>query len=326
MTIMDVDQLKRNSFEVGPCYTPLLSNGLPVLGAWEVAPVLPTNIDLLSTSPEQRKSYIPLPGPVILRSIKVDEKGRIKPEFGYRDDLPALIVEEDVNVVSILSFLDDDFIFPSFSLRQTEYQNVYSKKFSPEWVYSTDYGRTMYACHQFMQAMVFFPDEYMLANREGFFNPQLYEITKKLLDTIKYFKGRLDLNPDDYSVEIIPVSFRCAQEGVVDNLNPAKGNWKLTVNDMIISFSVIDNNTGQKVEPISSYLDMNREAFPNLIPNLERMRQLLSLTYSMNRLNRDGYILPMDAKADLGTFQSNYPQCVADFETCCYKLPVSVMG
>ena len=90
MTIMDVDQLKRNSFEVGPCYTPLLSNGLPVLGAWEVAPVLSTNVDLLSPSPEQHKSYIPLPGPVILRAIKVDEKGRIKPEFGYRDDLPAL--------------------------------------------------------------------------------------------------------------------------------------------------------------------------------------------------------------------------------------------
>ncbi len=265
------------SLEYGPIYNPLNNNGLPLLGAWEQAIEEPIE-DPLSTTPEQYVSYIPFEGPVILNSIWIDERSAIRYDCGFKKGFSALLFDEDFKIAERLIF--DESIFPEFYFNS----NI-EKIFNPAWLEDTDFGRTLYACHHFINQLIFETDKFDIAPKEMFFNLDWHDPVKSMIGYIPVMRQQSNIDSLTHIARVKPVQFIGNTEGdlIADN------NWRLKDIDMDITFEVIDVKSGGPVDPISMFLNKHREAFPQLIPNFERLRQLLKLLYSLDQLKQTGY-------------------------------------
>jgi hypothetical protein len=269
--------IKIDNLDYGPVYNPLNSNGLPVLGAWEQAKSIPETNNL-SPNPNQYTSFIPFEGPVILNSVRVDEHNEIRYDCGFKEGFSALLFNDDFEIAERLIF--EDSIFPEFYFDSKE-----SKFFNPSWLKDTDFGRTLYACHYFINELVFNTDAYDIASKETFFNASWCEPVKSMIGYIQVMMNQSNINSLKHIAHVKPVRFTGNTEDdlITDN------NWRLKDIDMDLTFEVIDVESGKPVDPISMFLNKHREAFPQLIPNFERLRQLLKLLYALDQLKQAGY-------------------------------------
>ena len=147
--------MKNNgTFDFGPCYNPLTKNGLPILGAWEK----PAEVYISEKSDRQSatplNSYVPLSGNVKVNGISVDKIHDINFHFGFREDLPALIFQEDMDVCVILAFLEKVLCFPECKLIPSSSNTLFKKEWNTDWLSVTDVGRTLYTCNQYLNACI----------------------------------------------------------------------------------------------------------------------------------------------------------------------------
>lgn len=265
------------SLDYGPVYNPLNQNGLPVLGAWNKAGV-PKRADALSVEPEQFSSFIPAEGPIILRSVWLDERNEIRYNVATKSGFSALLFDEEFGIAEHLIFAGPEPIFPHF------YFNEHGKKvFDPEWLSEKDMGRTLYACHHFINTLVFKTDDFDIASKEMFFNPSWCEHVHDMIGDFPAIVQKSNISADTHVAIVKPLQFKGNVEGEIDN------GWAIKDIDLDISFVVVDKKTGAPVEYISAFLHANRGAFPQLIPNFERLRQLWSLLYALHALKKAGF-------------------------------------
>ena len=261
----------------GPVYNPLNSNGLPILGAWEQAREQPIE-DRLSATPEQYVSYIPFEGPVILNSIWIDEHNAIKYDCGFKKGFSALLFNEDFEIAERLIF--DESIFPAFY-----FDSDSGKVFNPPWLKDADFGCTLFACNYFINELVFNTDSFDIAPKDLFFNPNWHDPVKSMIGYIPVMVEQSGINSLTHVARIKNSELFGT---IVEELEEGN-NWRLENMDIDIIFEVIDIESGETVDPISMFLNKHREAFPQLIPNFERLRQLLKLLYALDQLKQAGY-------------------------------------
>jgi hypothetical protein len=270
-----------HNLNYGPVYNPLNNRGLPLLGAWEQARPN-TKIDNLSPTPDQYTSYIPFEGPVILNSVWVDSNNDIRYDCGFKKGFSALLFDEDFETAERLIF--DKSIFPEFY-----FNSVGDKVFKPHWLHRTDFGKTLYACHYFINQLVLETDAFDIAPKEIFFNPEWHDPVKSMIGYIPVMRQKSNIDPSKHIAHVKPTQFKGNVEGNIDKSDLVRNNWKLADIDMDITFEVFDMASGEPLEPISMFLNKHREAFPQLIPNFERLRQLLKLLYALDQLKQAGY-------------------------------------
>lgn len=271
---------KISDLEYGPIYNPLNSNGLPLLGAWEKARPEPI-IDDLSPTPKQFESYIPFEGPVILNSVWIDNDNKINYSCGFKDAFSALLFNDDFEIAERLIF-QDNIVYPEF------YFDFHGGKvFNPSWLGETDFGRTLYACQYFINQLVFQTHKFDVAPKEIFFNPNWHDPVKSMIEYIPVIREQSSIKEKTHTVFIKAQNLTGNIEGNL-NKNDYVG-WNFTDIDLDITYEIVDLVTGVRVESGSDFFNKHREAFPQLIPNFERLRQLFKLLYGLSELKQAGY-------------------------------------
>jgi len=237
-------------------------------------------------------SYKPESGAVVLRGLSIGKDHDILFHCGFRDDVPALLFKEDFDVLSILVFLKNQKNFPSCQLIFTENNDWCKIKWSSSWLSETILGKTLYTCEQYLNLLAFNSDLISIASKEDFFDAEWYHPVINLIEDLKYVAKKSKLSSYEHIAQIKPVFFDYKTTGVIDNTVHDNNNWHIEINNLPISISIYDKINNQRIEPITPFLDFNREAFPQLMPVLERYRQLYSLFNALKILRDAGYRMP----------------------------------
>jgi|GEM_PF-6945272 len=291
------------TFDFGPCYNVFTKDYLPVLGMWQE----PSDKERLSvssaTTGEPLPCYMPESGAVILRGLSLGKDHDILFHCGFRDDVPALLFQEDFDVLSILVFLNNQNDFPLCRLVSTEDQDWHRVEWSLAWLSETILGKTLYACTQYLNVLAFNPQIIPIASKEDFFDAGWFDPVIDLIEELKYRTRKSRISPHDHIVLMEPLAFEHKVSGVIDNTAPENNSWRIDVTDLPLSIAIYDKVEHRKLEPVTSFLDLHREAFPQLMPVFERYRQLYSLFNALKILRDSGYEMPSEMKEN---YQSVY--------------------
>lgn len=314
-------QYRDSTLEFGPCYNPLLQNGLPVLGSWMNAPIL-SCMAPSSISEAPLKSFVPLSGPVILKSIWISKDHDIQFDCGIRNDLPALLLKEDFDVAVILVFLEKIDAIPHFGL-SAETRGIFRKVWNSPWLEFTDIGKTFYACHQFLNALVFNTPSFEIAKKQKIFNQDWYGPVTNMLEELQYVVKKSHIDRTKNTAHFNLIDFKKSISGEIDNISHDLNNWRIDIIDASIDFYVCDQE-GNTIDPISSFLRFNREAFPQLIPNFERLRQIQSLILGLIFLRESNYKMPKEMVENYQRIKLSYEELLQweQKDSYCYLLPL----
>ncbi|MBN8520339.1 MAG: hypothetical protein J0L77_00380 [Alphaproteobacteria bacterium] len=316
--------MKDSTFDFGPCYNPITKNGLPVLGAWEK----PAETYIAEKSGRQSltplNSYVPLSGIVKVNGISLDNTHDINFHFGFREDIPSLISQQDIDVCVILVFIEKLSDFPDCKLIQTHEYNLYRKEWPIRWLGYTDLGKTLYTCQQYLDALVFNLSDFLLAPKDTFFEPEWYPHILDMLGDMEYVIVKSKVKRLTHTTRIVIKDFFFQENEGVKNESCQNNNWHLKILDTAISFEVLENQENLQSDPISSFLDYNIDAFTQLMPVFERYRQLVSLFYGLTKLRNAGYLMPEEMVENYKLKKNSFTNLISasnnDFD--CRLLPL----
>lgn len=280
---IDPDQVNVNTLSVGPFYNPILDNGLPVIGEYRA----------INYNFHTESSFIE-PGAFALNSVTGKSDGTIAFNFENNGKLPRLIWKEDVDVALALVFANQgSTAWPSIDIPL--YQDQHGQKqpyfqpleLTPEWLRGTDFAKTLY-------------------------------ITD-------FLAGRLCWNIQDFPIVLgsdIAQKFDHLAKHVISIEKPAPKNMTAVVNTnpvnfyshtsasngmITVTFAGIDisidggylgpdsktwhhrNDSRFKQGERAAFLTENFNDIAQAIPVFERLRQLMGLVYSLDKLKQSGF-------------------------------------
>lgn len=280
------------TFDFGPCYNALTEKSIPVLGMWQQPS------DNIISSLSINNTTAPLPahrpesGAVILKGVSLGTDHDILFHCGVRDDVPALFFQEDFDILITLVFVTGQRDFPTCSLLPSNNANYYKIEWGPAWLSETILGKSLYTCEQYLDLLAFHTSVIPISSKENFFDPEWFDPVTNLIADLQYIAQKSKISPKNHIAKIEPLSFVGKVSGIINNSSPEHNSWRIDISDMPLSFSISDKLTHDNIEPIASFLDYNREAFPQLMPVFERYRQLYSLFSALKALKDSGYEMP----------------------------------
>jgi len=294
--------------EFGAIYNKLSVNGLPVLGSWVQASgeLDPTDNGFY---PNNDPQFIPRAGASIIDRVYAKLPGEVSFNARMSGNFPALVFAEDLLCVNILMLLNDEPQWPAFHLFQPhENKSSLEKIWYPEWLAHTEIGRTLYACHYLIDALVFEPESFDFAEKEDFIAPKLYTESLRFWNTLKRLKR--DYQPNRYDHE---VSIKVLAIHMDPQENPL---LEIYIRGVNIGFEVISKSKLKqtRIEPIHTYLNNRKHLLSLLLPTFERLGQINALIYAILQLKKMGYVMPKDIEETHKNLLHNFLQRLEEDE------------
>lgn len=296
---LDWGDVERSTMEWGPNYNILDEAGLPVLGAFgEPARDVENELHQKVT----RGFYTPQSG--IARVLEVRATERLGVHFDHSNSRPALLTDEDIDVVSALMFGASEPIWPSFSLEEagTEidepFQLLKIKVWNEPWLGSTDFGRTLYVTDALTGALGWHSQNFAVdsgvSQRSGVARQLLVDLQTSGGQCAGHCGGRVMLRP-----EHVPVTV--ARRFLVAGWTASVGKATIWVDGAFIEKKTYDtegdrsvalNDTRYRYGRTASLLSKHYDAIADMIPVFERYRQMMGLLYGTYGLRRERRFQP----------------------------------
>lgn len=313
-----------STLSMGPRYNPIAPNGMPVAYVYEKA----TSTARIDSGSPSAYSFIPPHGAAYLEDLRGYDDGSIDYSFGEIAGIPALILQEDVDVALALVFGRDTPILPSLSVETTEatQDNLklkYNyKEWEPLWLGHTNFGRTL-----------FYTD--ILAGEICWRSDQLYSLDSSSRNA-QYRPQRENASPTTFFNEILRMNAYVENFGnmrvmirpeVMDFAPTRKKDiygsfWDVSPipqrNTMRIDGSYKKNIDGKEVRDVAlndvnflqgkrtQHMTDNYAEICRAFPVFERGRQLMVLYFALMKLRehwRPNEKLDREIKKNLKTYE-----------------------
>ena len=141
---IDIRQITRSTFSLGPTYNQISSTGYPVLGALLKAGDLIFSPSIKHTV----DAYVPKIGAQLFQGLTANTDGTVDFHVLPSAEHPALILEEDYLTLMALVFSSGK--MPKFNLaalqspQHSQTLAICEKQWNPSWLEFTDFGKTLY--------------------------------------------------------------------------------------------------------------------------------------------------------------------------------------
>lgn len=317
------EQVRKSALSVGPRYNQVSSNGLPIIGAWEVATNSTKEVEFQLITDG---SFVPQPGVVRFDGLSAELGGAIKFRFQTSNEKPALILQEDIDVLMVLTFgrvgNDKEFIWPSLSLEQmdvhhkdfgkritTKTELLCEKDFEPHWLGYTNIGKTFFYTDYLIGAVAWNSKEFEVLDDDQSNYPGFSAFARSLLYDFRMTGGSI---PDDFETTrvmlrpgesiFLPSSTSIDPETNNKTINILCNNIPMRVDgsywkgdDSSILLNNVDFSQGRLTQKITDHYN----DIAMMMPVFERARQLVGIQYTLFKLRSLGYRPPAEVQKEL---------------------------
>ena len=277
---LNVSDVIEETIDYGPSYNQLSNKGLPIAGAYS---------GYFRGGP-LNGSEIP-EGAGILQTVKGTEDGKI--EFEFSKSPHSLILSEDIDILTILSFCYEKHVFPSIDVPSAislDARYLREKRTNPEWLVNTELGRTLYTTDVWAGEMAWGTDGFETSISQQ----SSLEAFQKIKESLVNLGGR-DPNPNAL-INVNPKNFKRTRKidtesdeiyiqvhevkvGVDGGYQGKLRRWK-HIN------SKLYNHTRK-----TAMLTNNFNDIAIAFPVYERLRQLMAISYALSDLRESGFKL-----------------------------------
>ena len=288
---IDPNVVRQQTINYGASYNTFSEDGLPVVGEYN---------NIFQGGPNHEKEIES--GPGYLEKIMGDEQGNIS--FEFSNNPYALIFEEDIEALLVLSFCYDKHKFPSIDVSSAKSDNdalslIRKKIPDPLWLLHTELGRTLYTTDVWAGELSWrinhFAETPDLPNsnvedfrrirqklnsippNDGSFGPLIVNVNLK---DIKFYKPKEVFIENSKATEIVP---RRQVIGIDGGYQTDDDTWHFRN-------SSAHPHTQRTLTLTEHYNDI-----ASIFPVYERLRQLMSISYGLKVLKRTDFV-PSDEK------------------------------
>lgn len=298
-----------NTYKNGPFYNAVGANKLPIWGQ-------PDRV-FMGSDHDRADQRIPR-GWHSLAGVTTDAAKNISFIFNRSVFKPAMIFQEDVDVMLALAFGEEQFQWPSLDLSRTgenlhPYPNMQIKTFEPNWLTITDFGKTFYICDFLSGELAWHIEDFEIADkgdkRLAMLGHALKEMKKNITgdnpkdpNTGQEYPAVINNNP-----RFVDYTESSGRDGKSLNLYVQKIIMKID-GGFIDEQASKAANVGQVVPVNVDWLYRNDPNFKHtkwtlaltdhfdvvaeVMPVYERLRQLMGMVYVMNHLRNVRGFMP----------------------------------
>lgn len=297
------------TYDIGPTYNRFNIFGIPILG--DVLPSGANPLAHLSTQGIEANAYVPDPGIVGLGAIEGYPDGTVKFKAISMNDRPALLLEEDFNVLMALVFTDQ--ATPAFDLKSIKNDNdefigYAIKTWNPPWIAQTALGKTLYVTDRLLGDLGMSHPCVLERVREDFAgDARTPSIADAFISAINEAKAKPSapgargrgFNIHQYGdSDSEVVSLRAdgvIHVGILEG-NPRIAGWAIRPGDD----EKYDINENEYVHgAIANTMTLRYDELALMLPVYERYRQLLATYYGLLALKETGFKLNRKIKVQL---------------------------
>lgn len=307
------DHVKKSALSVGPRYNPVSKNGLPVLGQWESASRDPAEVERQFIT---EGAFVPESGIIRFEGLSAEQNGSIRFKVKVSSEKPALILQEDIDVLMVLAFGreggNNEAIWPSLGLEpmdklhkdfgekfDTKTGLLKEKVFEPHWLGYTNLGKTLFYTDYLIGALTWESKEFQIADDKQSIYPGFDVFAASLLYDFRMTGGP---KPDAFEASRImlrPEASIFIPQSITEDPRTKSKTIHITCDsipmrvdgsywkgdDRSIALNDTDFQQGRLTQKITGHYN----DIAMMMPVFERARQLVGMQYALFKLRELGY-------------------------------------